>query len=273
MGRKQTNTVEYFPHYANASDKDTLTILENYFGNDGYAFWFKILEKLCSSEGHYIDCNNVIKWQCFVAKTNITVEIANSMVEKLVELGAIDKELWQHKVIWCQKFVDNIEEVYHNRKRTVPLKPNYININVLQNNNYGNLPVEMPVSTPNLPVEMPVSTPNLPVEIPISTPRSTQSKVEYSRVKKSRVEKSSSGITQEYLNTLQETFPQINIELQLQKFKIYNKNKHVDLTDTLFFTWCELAEEYRKQHNNGNQGSDADQDRYIKGKYGHVVKR
>ena len=264
MGRKQTNTVEYFPHYANASDKDTLTILENYFGNDGYSFWFKILEKLCSSEGHYIDCNNAIKWQCFVSKSHITLEKANSIVEKLIELGALDTELWQHKVIWCQKFVDNIEEVYHNRKRTVPLKPTYITKSILQENNYSNLPVEIPITTPNLPVE-----------IPISTPCSTQSKVEYSRVKKSKVEKSSSGITQDYINTLQTTFPQIKIELQLQKFKIYNKNKNIDLAniETLFFTWCELAEEYRQQHNNGNQGNENDQDKYIKGKYGHVVKR
>jgi len=269
MGRKQTNTVIYFPHYSDASERDTLTIIEGQFGNDGYAFWFKILEKLCSSEGHYIDCNNAIKWQCFVAKANITLDIANTIVDKLVELGTIDAELWRHKVIWCQKFIDNIEEVYHNRKRDVPQKPTFINQNILQNNNYAKLPVETPISTTNLPVETPISTTNLPVETPISTPRSTQSKV-----KNSKVEKSSS-ITIEYIKTLQETFPSVDIKLQLQKFLIYNKEKSNDLSNiqTLFFSWCELAEEYRQQHNNGNQSNDDDQDKYIKGKYGHIVKR
>jgi len=43
MSRK-TNTVEWFPHYANASSKMTLTILEKKYGASGYASWFKLLE-------------------------------------------------------------------------------------------------------------------------------------------------------------------------------------------------------------------------------------
>ena len=185
MGRKQTNTVEYFPHYANASEKDTLTIIQNYFGNDGYAFWFKLLEKLCSSEGHYIDCNNAIKWECFVSKANITVDKAYNIVVKLVELGAIDSELWTFKVIWCQNLINNLEDVYHNRKREVPQKPSFTQHNI-KSDNYPNLPVVMPISTTNLPVDTPIST-DKPT---IFTPESTQSKVEYSRVNKSKVHRS-----------------------------------------------------------------------------------
>ena len=71
MARPQKDIVSYFPHDANACTGDTLTVLQSRFGNDGYAFWFKLLEKLASTEGHYIDCRNPTKWQLLLAKTGI----------------------------------------------------------------------------------------------------------------------------------------------------------------------------------------------------------
>ncbi len=57
MARLQKDVVNYFPHDANACAGDTLTVLQSRFGNDGYAFWFKLLEKLSSTDGHCIDCS------------------------------------------------------------------------------------------------------------------------------------------------------------------------------------------------------------------------
>jgi hypothetical protein len=144
MARITRDTVDYFPHYANASEGDTLTILQSRYGNDGYAFWFKLLERLSSAEGHYIDCRNPIKWQIFIAKMGVkeitTVEILNL----LVEMQAIDGELWKSKLIWCQKLVDNVADVYQNRRRSVPQKPITTNDNAITT-------VEMPISTPEIP--------------------------------------------------------------------------------------------------------------------------
>ena len=53
MGRPAKQTVDYFPHYANASSRKTVEIMEVEFGAAGYAFWFKLLELLCRSPGHY----------------------------------------------------------------------------------------------------------------------------------------------------------------------------------------------------------------------------
>ena len=44
MARPRKQTVDYFPHYCKCGR--TIFILENRFGNDGYAFWFKLLEIL-----------------------------------------------------------------------------------------------------------------------------------------------------------------------------------------------------------------------------------
>jgi len=124
VARPQKQTVDYFPHDAKASEGDTLTILQSRFGNDGYAFWFKLLEKVSSSENHVIDCRNPIKWQLLLAKTSVDEEQGLAIMDLLCELEAIDAQLWREsRIIWCQKLVDNIADVYKNRNRPVPERP------------------------------------------------------------------------------------------------------------------------------------------------------
>lgn len=122
MARSKTNTVEYFPHIAKQGK--TLFILEGKYGNDGYAFWFKLLEILASTENHYYDASNISNWQYLVARAKITDESATEMLSLLANLGNIDADLWfGSKKIWCQALVDNLTEVYRKRLREVPNKP------------------------------------------------------------------------------------------------------------------------------------------------------
>jgi DnaD/phage-associated family protein len=123
-GRPRKKTVEYFPHYGNASDTSrTLAILQNKFGNDGYAAWFKILERLALSDGHYYSCELPVDWNFLVAKLQVTPISATEILDTLAELDAIDKNLWLKKIIWCQKFVDGLSEVYRKRDQPLPKKP------------------------------------------------------------------------------------------------------------------------------------------------------
>lgn len=66
MARPKKQTVDYFPHFVKGGR--TIFILENKFGNDGYAFWFKLLEILGESEGHFYDCSNASNWEYLLAK-------------------------------------------------------------------------------------------------------------------------------------------------------------------------------------------------------------
>ena len=123
MARILKDVVSYFPHDADAANGDTLTVLQSRFGNNGYAFWFKLLEKLASAEGHYLDCRNSTKWQLLLAKTGVDELTGVEIMKMLVEMQAIDKDLWKLRVIWCQKLVDNVSDVYMNRRREIPQKP------------------------------------------------------------------------------------------------------------------------------------------------------
>ena len=121
MGRTKKETIDYFPHFV-AGGK-TLFILENTFGNDGYAFWFKLLEILGSTNGHFYDCRNSAEWMFLVAKTRVTEETATEILKTLADLEAIDSELWEQKIIWVQHLVDNVADVYKKRSMKLPQKP------------------------------------------------------------------------------------------------------------------------------------------------------
>jgi len=104
-----------------------MEILEERYGLVGYSFWFKLLERLGDTEGHYLDCTNPITWEYLQTKTRQDAETCHEMLTLLSTLGAIDQELWRdHSVVWCQNFVENIADAYRNRKVDIPAKPNFL---------------------------------------------------------------------------------------------------------------------------------------------------
>lgn len=131
MGRPIKETVEYFPHFVKGGR--TIFILESKFGNDGYAFWFKLLEILCDTNNHFFDCKNASNWEFLLAKTHTTEEIANKIIKTLIDLGKIDEELWEDKVIWIQSLANNLAFFYERRSAEIPKRPQ-----LLYTENYNN---------------------------------------------------------------------------------------------------------------------------------------
>jgi len=120
MARPVKNTVDYFPHVC--KHNKTMFIIESHFGNDGYAFWFKLLECLGASENHYINCNVGEVWEYLQAKAKLDEEICIKILDKLAKLDAIDAELWQSKIIYSDNFVKNIADAYEKRKTNMMTK-------------------------------------------------------------------------------------------------------------------------------------------------------
>ena len=121
MARQSKQTVDYFPH--NCKHGKTIFILEKKYGNNGYAFWFKLLEELGSSEGHFLDLSDDVVLEFLSAKMMIPTTEMIEMFDLLSKLGNIDKDLWSKKIVWCGNFVENISTVYDKRVVSVPLKP------------------------------------------------------------------------------------------------------------------------------------------------------
>lgn len=235
MARIQRDTVNYFPHDSNASAGDTLTVLQSRFGNDGYAFWFKLLEKLASAEGHYLDCRNSNRWQLLLAKTGVNEITGVEIMNLLVEMQAIDKDLWDSKLIWCQNLVNNLADVYKNRRREIPQKP------VITGNN--------PLTTG---------------KIAISTDSNQQSKVKESKVNNRKGEGGMGGTDREELYKILEgtkgfpsysqeniwkledvmkDYPEVNYLLEFKKFKEYWNTRKLKRPWLALRNWLGKAKE------------------------------
>ena len=258
MARTQKDTVSYFPHDADASAGDTLMVLQSQFGNDGYAFWFKLLEKLASTDGHFLDfSNDSTRWQVFLARSGINEITGVEILKLLVEMGAIDKELWDRKIIWCQKLVDNIADVYKNRRREIPQRPLSTSLNL----------ITMGIN-------------------PITTSDNTQSKVKEIKEKETKEEsvsledvfevykKEIMGCPDESVSIPEDT--ENDIELTIKRFTapwvrdailVGVKRKRKD--------WRYIAGILKNWERYGKDADipQGDPNKYIKGKYGHRVQR
>lgn len=121
MGRHTKQSVAYFPHYVNHGK--TLHIIQHLYGNDGYAFFYKLLELLADSEGHYYDCREEVSKEYLASKTDLTWISGAEIIQKLSSMGIIDAELWQNGVIWMESFVESVKDAYRKRSVSVPIKP------------------------------------------------------------------------------------------------------------------------------------------------------
>jgi len=122
VGRSNKQTADYFPHYVGRQSV-TRFILEKNWGNNGYAFWFKLLELLCSRDGHYYDCWPAASWDYPLENTSVPAEMAEEILRTLADSGKIDRELWDYcRVIWVPSLIRNLQDLY-SKRTTVPQRP------------------------------------------------------------------------------------------------------------------------------------------------------
>jgi hypothetical protein len=118
MARPAKTTIDYFPHQTKHGP--TMFILERRWGNDGYAFWFKLLETLGTRPGMVLDCDNAGDWAYLLASTFVTDETANNILDQLADLGAIDASLWGRRVVFSQNLVDGVSDAFSRRIEQKP---------------------------------------------------------------------------------------------------------------------------------------------------------
>ena len=133
MARPAKVKVDYFPHVTHTGK--TIAILEARWGNDGYAFWFKLLELLGDSNDFSYNCNSSADWEYMLSRARVTETVATAILDKLAEIDAIDADLWARKIVWSDHFVNNLEPVFDRRKCEAPQKPGLCIPKPVQNDN------------------------------------------------------------------------------------------------------------------------------------------
>jgi len=228
MARPKKQTIDYFSHDCHCSAKQTLFILEQKYGNDGYAFWFKLLEMLGSTEGHVLDCRNPATWQFLQAKTRLSEDVCVEILKILAELNAIDSELWGEKQIWSQNFVDRISDVYRNRRVGTPAKPGFYT--------------------------------QKPRPAIVSTAKSTQSKVKESKVKESKVKKERKVFIPPTLLDLENYKKEHNLSVDIKHFlKYFTEGNWIDVKGNKVISWKQKLLTWEKNNDNRQQAGSSKQ--------------
>jgi hypothetical protein len=114
MARTARNNVDYFPHEAIHGKK--MFIIENTYGNDGYAVWFKMLEQLGKNDYHYINIKDDMQKLYLASVFKVSEELMVKIITDLAKIGAVNKDLFEdHGIIFSEKFVESIEDAYKRR--------------------------------------------------------------------------------------------------------------------------------------------------------------
>lgn len=114
MARPERNNVDYFPFMC--EDGNKMFYIEETYGNDGFATFVKLLRELAKTNYHYLDLSKPTTIMFLSAKCKVSKETLTSIIKDLVDLGKFDKMLWEeNSIIWCQDFVDSIQDAYKKR--------------------------------------------------------------------------------------------------------------------------------------------------------------
>ena len=124
MGRLPKIGVDYFTLDVHAASGPTLFTVQNRFGNDGYALWFKLLEFMGTQEKLYADFSVPKDWEYFVSLARVDKDRAVAILDLLANIDAIDKELWTtKKIVWSNNFAGRAKPVFDKRGTLTPDKP------------------------------------------------------------------------------------------------------------------------------------------------------
>lgn len=114
MARPERNTVDYFPFYCDEGQK--MYVIEETYGNDGFATFIKILRELAKAEYHYLDLSKPQALMFLSAKCKVSQERLKMIIDDLTKLGKFNEVLWnENNIIWCQDFIESIEDAYKKR--------------------------------------------------------------------------------------------------------------------------------------------------------------
>jgi len=115
MARPERNNVDYFPFICEEGNK--MFYIEETYGNDGFATFVKLLRELAKTNNHYLDLSKPTTVMFLSAKCKVSKDVLLAIVNDLVEVGKFDPVLWnENKIIWCQYFIDSIQDAYFKRK-------------------------------------------------------------------------------------------------------------------------------------------------------------
>ena len=95
MPRPLKEGMDYFPHDTDAADDEKVVALEAMFGNDGYAFYFKTLERIYRTSDAELDLSLPGALEVHAMKLRIPIPLLREMIELACGWGLFDEGVYE----------------------------------------------------------------------------------------------------------------------------------------------------------------------------------
>jgi hypothetical protein len=95
MARPIKEGLDYFSHDTDAVNDEKIETLRALYGNDGYAFYFIMLERIYRSANSKLKVSDAETRQILARKVEVTPEKFEQMLNSALDIGCFDKRLFQ----------------------------------------------------------------------------------------------------------------------------------------------------------------------------------
>ncbi|MDP4159793.1 MAG: DUF4373 domain-containing protein [Bacillota bacterium] len=99
MARPQKEGMDYFPHDNDAVNDEKIEALRVLYGNDGYAFYFILLERIYRTSTFELDVSDAETIQILCKKVAVTEQQFNRMLETALKRKCFDQESYEKRKV------------------------------------------------------------------------------------------------------------------------------------------------------------------------------
>ena len=110
--------MEYFPHDTDACSDEKIESLRFLHGNDGYAFYFILLERIYRNRSYSCDVSAAETTQILASKLGLSLDKFNAIMETALRLGCFDRdEFEKNKRLTSRGIMKRAQSVQAKRDR------------------------------------------------------------------------------------------------------------------------------------------------------------
>ena len=119
MARPLKKGLDYFPHDTDAMNDEKLEIMQLLYGNDGYAFYFKMLERIYRSTDLLLDVSDAETKLVMIKKCNVDEERFDKMLATALRHGLFDQNAFNEFGVVTSKGVHKRSEMVTKKRENM----------------------------------------------------------------------------------------------------------------------------------------------------------